>query len=156
MDTMVEVGTSSDSNIRLVSSSALPFVWNQVVEIMQNNPTGLLDGWSSEDEVLGFVTMGKYDLWVGMDPDEDMKFDCVAFCSLEKYAAFSLYRVVWLGGKAKKHLEDMEKQFSFFASTVHQAHALAMTGRFGWERALGKLGFVPERLEMWRPLGRRH
>lgn len=159
MPITVESGTNynaGESNIRLVAPSALPFMWDAVSRLMRDHPRGLLDGWFSEDEILGALTTNKYDLWVGLDPEEDMKLECVALCHLEKYSAFSIYRIMWAGGQIAKHLADMECQLSFYATSVLNANTLALNGSVGWIRKLEPFGFTPARTELWKPLGRRH
>lgn len=155
MLTTMERGISSDnSRIRLVSPGTLPFVWDEVVEVMRKHPRGLLDGWFTEQEVYAALFSNRYDLWIALDDLENAKIEAVALARLEPYTEFSIYRIMWCGGKVKPHLPDVMKQFELYATDVLKADKLAFDGRVGFIRTHSKYGFEVVRFEMWKSLGK--
>jgi hypothetical protein len=151
---MAERGTSSESKIRLVSPAMLPFIWEEVLEVMREHPRGLLDGWFTEQEVYQALFTNRYDLWVALSDLEESKIEAVALARLEPYTEFSIYRIMWCGGKVKKHLDDVMKQFNLYATDVLKADKLAFDGRLGFIRTHSKYGFEVVRFEMWKSLGK--
>lgn len=156
MDTTMEAGKSSDSRIRVVNPSMVGHVWDQVSEVMDAHPRGLLDGWYTKDQILMMIVTHHLDLWVGLTDTKDAQIELVALCRLEKYAAFSIYKVVWVGGKLKPHLSEAVDTLEYYASEVLKAQHLSMSGRAGWVRKLKQYGFKLSQYSQMKPVGRRH
>lgn len=155
MPTTVQDGTNSAENpLRLVPPQLLPHIWESVVECMEAHPNGLLNGFHTipELEVLLFNNM--LDLWVWMDAEQEVK--CVVLCRIEKFSDFSIYRIVWTGGKVKPILAEGLDQLQTYAEDVAQVTYMALDGRLGWLRRLEPFGFRLVRYEMWKPVGRSH
>lgn len=158
MPITMAAGTSSDpagpSKVRIIHPQAVEWVWPDVREIMREHPEGLLDGFVSEEGVLTQILSGQIDLWLGLDSLVEGNVDFVGLCRFEQFEAFSLYRVLWVGGHFMPHLEDAVAQVSTYAREVVKADKLALDGRYGWLRTMERFDFEVVRYEMWKPLAR--
>lgn len=150
-------GTSSDcagSRVRLIPREALEWVWPQVVQVLREYPEHLLDGHYTEQQVYQGVAQSNYDLWVGLSDLEEGEIEFVSFCRFEPLASYSIYRILWVGGKFAEHLEDATEQVGRYAKEVLKADKLAFSGRLGWLRRMEKHDFQVVRYEMWKSLER--
>ena len=127
------------SDIGIISPDCLDSAWPDVAEIIRDKGEELLKTHSPQ-ELFANVLARNYDLWAVTEGDE---LKLVGFCGWEEHAFKKNYHVVWVGGSGIKLLKKAVAKVEQYAC-LHGASELTFCGRFGWDRVLKPLGFVPQ------------
>jgi len=120
---------------------------------MREHPEGLLDGFFSEGDVYAAVATNRYDVWLGLDDFEE-KIEVAALCRLEKYEAFSIYRICWVGGKLRGRFKEALAKIEGYASKVLKADKVAFDTGKAIARIAQPLGYEIFRYEVWKSVQR--
>lgn len=153
MDTIMEAGQSFSSRIGYMLPESLEAAWPYLLAIMKAHPEGLLDGFFNEGDVFAAIATNRYDVWLGMD-EELENVQLAALCRLEKYEAFSIYRICWVGGKMGPLFSAGLKKIEAYAANVLKAEKVAFDCRKGLVRLAEPLGYKIFRYEVWKSIQR--
>lgn len=148
MHTIVEAGTCSVNVGKVDPATILPYVYEQVAELITSNPHDIFEYYDLPS-LFQRIQAGKFDLWLGVDGSE---IELAAILSFEHFPVQNYYRFIWLGGSSlDKYIIDGLPKIEKYAHVVG-AQNIALQGRSGWVRKLQRHGYNDIKIEMRKNL----
>lgn len=128
----------------LIPTNQVNSVWPHIRRYAQQ-VEAVSDGRTSLDTMYDDLVNNRKLLWVVFDShDEETVFLAFAITSIRHYPGKRVLSVDYLGGEEMdKWIVSMSDTLSNFAAN-QDCTGLEAVGRFGWQRALTKLGWSPK------------